>query len=359
MFRSATRIACSGGLEIDGVWQCFGSAGAFELIQLHSENLGLVLMNVRPAQGTTADAPFDFWPWLLPADRSRNGHHGGAIELLPAIRHRFPGCVSDGVVSVRLVTVTPDKPVTAWAVQITEFDEGQASLCERSVDDLVCITQNAGDHYDFSDHPSTEFPAAVIAALLKPGVELAFGVTLGIFRPQSMRMLRQMADSMTDAALHHAQAERALEVTRLAEQARHFKRLAEMSARELCRSVDLACAVIAHLRALPTSYAGRDMVSHFWDELVAECRRASFFNEAIKAQVLDAVYTEFKALPTATQWAYWLLNGDTLHHMQVGEDWAETSNDPADWTMHDLEACLDSAVRSIWRQASQEAFDSA
>ncbi|TBO34445.1 hypothetical protein EYS42_03265 [Aquabacterium lacunae] len=316
-------------------------------------------MNSTVADAPKASEPFDFWPWLLPSDCLKTGYDGRAIELLPAIRQRFSGLVDDAVISVRLVAVTPELAVSGWAIQVTEFENEAGKLCERRVDDLGKITQCGGDNYDFSDHPSHEFPAEVIAALLKPGCELTFGDTLGIFIPDRLQRLRQMADVLTDVALHEAQVDREQEVSGVTVQAEHFKRLAILFAQELCGGVDLAGAAKSRLRSMPALLEAQGEVSNVWGELVAECRGASLVNEAMKAQVLDAVFTEFKALPTATQWAYWLLNGDTLLQTGIGDDWAETSNDPTDWTMHDLEACLESAVRSIWREASQEAFDRA
>jgi hypothetical protein len=300
--------------------------------------------------------PFLFWPWLLESDMHYKERVGYSVQLLPAIRQRFPGCVSDQVAAVRLIARWPEAPKTAWALVITEFHPEQMRLMERHVEDITPITQEDGDNYDYSDHPSAEFPRDVIAALLRPGIDVIFGNTLGIFRQESMRMLINLSFAVEYSVESQDRTESDKETARLLCHAHHYRNWTLLSAEELCRNVDLAAEAIERLRTCSARGIGGGEESSLWEEILSEVRAESLFNESMKSEVLQAVYDAFRDLPLATQWAYWLLNGCGMYEMEPGKDWKETSDDPKDWTMYELETCLEKAVRKVWGKADDEAY---
>jgi hypothetical protein len=146
------------------------------------------------------------------------------------------------------------------------------------------------------------------------------------------------------------------ETDRVMSQGRHLLNWIVFSAEALCRNVDLATSAVESMRMTPARSFGYDEEVTLWDEILSEVRGQTLFNEDAKRQVLQAVYDSFKALPLATQWAYWLLNGRNEEALEPGGEWKETSANPEDWTMHDIETALEKAVRKVWAKADDDAY---
>jgi hypothetical protein len=300
--------------------------------------------------------PFHFSSWLLPADLAFTPGQPISVELLPALRAQYPACLAAHVASIRLAATVLGTHIGGWCIWIAEHQPGQEGLSMRQVDDLTPITQDHGDGYNFGDQPTDEFPYPLLEAIFRPGQAPVVGETLGVFKPDALRMLREQIEFAQDHASHAAELTFNAARDRLLGQAQHHSDWAKLLAKALCQGIDLAGDAIKRLKtAMPLGLRDNEATS-LWGEIVAEARQASLLDEGYRREVDQTVYEAFKALPPATQLAYWLLHSTGAREIEPGEDWDRPGSDPKAWDMFELESALERVARQVWAKADEEAF---
>jgi hypothetical protein len=302
------------------------------------------------------DDTFQFADWLIASDLDVTSSKPVSIELLPALSAQYPGCISSGVVSIRLEAAGDLRPPQAWCFWITERLPEQGRLSRRPITDIAPITQTQGDNYDYSDHPTTEPSYELLWAIFRPGRALVVADTLGVFKPESLRLLREEAEFAADAASHAAEVEFQAINQRLMGQAQHHSEWAKLLAKELCRGVDLAGDAIQRLKNEPPLGLRDGEATSMWGELLAEAREDSLLSEGYRRQVDQAVYEAFKALPRATQLAYWLIHSPAASELAPGEDWDQPKAEPECWDLFELDSALERVSRKVWARADDAAF---
>jgi hypothetical protein len=300
--------------------------------------------------------PFQYQQWLIASDLDAVPSKSISIELLPALREQYPGCIVDSVASIRLEAAGALRPSQGWCFWITERLPAQGHLDRRPVTDIVPITQDNGDNYDYSDHPTTEPPYELLHAIFRPGRALVVAETLGVFKPESRHLLRAQAEFAADAASHAAELEFQAVNQRLMGQAQHHSEWAKLLAKELCRGVDLAGDAIQRLKNEPPLGLRDGEATSMWGELLAEAREDSLLSEGYRRQVDQAVYEAFKALPRATQLAYWLIHSPAASELAPGEDWDQPKAEPECWDLFELDSALERVSRKVWARADDAAF---
>ena len=301
--------------------------------------------------------PFNFLPWLIESELTVEPGASHSLELLPALRAQYAGCVAEGVASVRLQAVLhgPDRAHWRFLFSVTELDPAQGRLVARQVPDIHRLTEDDGDSYDFSDHPATELPREVLEALFRPGRALLVGEVLGIFRAEFLVLLRQVSAAAKDAGLHRAEREANDLEQRLTQHMCFYRDWARLSAEELCRDVDLPAHAIARLKDMPSFGLHEDEQATFWDALVSEAVRESLLRDQFEAEVSTALFDAFQALPRAKQMAYWLLNGPVKWGIEPYEAWPETPASLEAYEMFDVGDMLRRDVGVVLGRAIDEA----
>lgn len=302
--------------------------------------------------------PFNFWPWLIESELTVEPGAPHSVELLPALRAQYRGCIADAVASVRLQAVPhgPDRARSRFVFSVTELDPTEGQLVTRQVSDIHRLTEDQGDGYDFSDHPATEFPRQVLEALFRPGRALLVGEVLGIFQAESLALLRQVSAATEDAALHKAEREANQLEQRLVQQMCFYRDWARLSAEELCRDVDLPAQAIARLKDMPPFGCHGNEHATFWDALVCEAVRDSLLRDQFEGEVSTALLDAFQALPRATQMAYWLLNGPVRWGLDPYEAWPEAPVSLEGYEMFDVGDMLRRDVGVVLGRATDEAL---
>ena len=299
--------------------------------------------------------PFQFWPWLFESDLASTPGKTYSVELLPALRVQYPGCISDHIASVRLGALPANARAGKWCFNVVEFSPEHGRVIERCVSDVTPISQDAGDNYNYADQPADEFPEQLLQAIFRPGQAVTIGETLGIFWPETMHMLRAQVKTVADAVGFKYQNEAMVLERRLIGQAKYFRDLTVLSSKELCRNVDLATSAVQSLRlAAPHGIQG-DLAKTRWEEVIAEARQCSLLREGFESDVFAAVHAAFTALPRATQIAYWLLHGPVLTDFLPGDDWLNPEQSLGQGEFYGLELALRSAVDGVWIMADVEA----
>jgi hypothetical protein len=299
---------------------------------------------------------FPFSDWLIASDLDVTSGKPVSIELLPALSAQYPGCIASSVASIRLEAAGALRAPQGWCFWITEHLPAQERLSRRPVTDIAPITQDDGDNYDYSDHPATEPSYELLWAIFRPGQALVVADTLGVFKPESLRLLREEAEFAADAASHAVEVELQAINQRLMGQAQHHSDWAKLLAKELCCGVDLADHAIQRLKnELPLGLRDGEATS-LWGELLAEARQDSLLSEGYRRQVDQAVYEAFKALPLATRLAYWLIHSPGASELAPGEDWDQPRAEPDGWELFELDSALARASRKVWARADDEAF---
>lgn len=302
--------------------------------------------------------PFNFWPWLIESELTVEPGASHSLELLPAFRAQYPGCIADAVASVRLQAVPhgPDRARWRFLFSVTELDQTQGRLVARQVSDIHRLTEDQGDGYDFSDHPATEFPRDVLKAMFRPDRALLIGEVLGIFRAESFALLRQVFFAGEDAGSNKAEQDANGSVQRLTQQVCFYRDWARLSAEELCRDVDLPAQAIARLKDMPPFGCHGNEHATFWDALVCEAVRDSLLRDQFEGEVSTALLDAFQALPRATQMAYWLLNGPVRWGLDPYEAWPEAPVSLEGYEMFDVGDMLRRDVGVVLGRATDEAL---
>jgi hypothetical protein len=263
--------------------------------------------------------------------------------------------LDDRVASIRLEAAEPRNPLGGWCFWIAESQPDPKGLALRQIADIAVITQDQGDGYDYRDHPTTETPYELLYAIFRPGRALVVGEALGVFKPESMALLKEQAEYLEDALVFAAEEQMHALKLRLMDQAFHFRDWAQLSAKELCRTVDLASQAVSLLKEQPPFGLRSGDANSLWEELLEEAKDRSLLNDGFQLAVDQAVHDAFKALPRATQLAYWLLHSPAADELVPGEDWERPSKGPEAWDLTDLPLALESAARTVWAKADDEA----
>lgn len=232
----------------------------------------------------------DFHRYLLPSQLPPEWRPGDAIDLLPALRACYPGCIPAEVLAVQL-----HRPLycDTWLFRITRAG---ASSIERPV---LAVTDD-GDHYDFRDFGPDDHPMPLIERVLIKDRHQQWQELLGIFTEDAYRMLLRAheAGRNEDAdEMDHLE-------TAYGERVRFFRDLSLMLATHIAKDIDFVPAVVADLKSTPArGYRSTDTTR--WDEVMDEVERPSLVHHLLVQEVQDAVWSEFHGLPRAAQVALW------------------------------------------------------
>ena len=119
--------------------------------------------------------------------------HGGwqpqqPINLLPALRLKYPGWIRDEILCMELVF---------GAERARVWQLGYRELTERGVRsqllDLAPITQEDEDNYGFEDHCGDEYPGVVLGHLLNVRRCKQLAYAMPLFSQQAMRLIEDLA----------------------------------------------------------------------------------------------------------------------------------------------------------------------
>ena len=110
---------------------------------------------------------------------------GQPIELLPALRACYPGCLNDSILSVQLWREESpgDRHDAGWMFQIIR-PMNDVFRCS-----VLPISEENDDNYDYSDHPWNSIPDDLIQAVLKPDRFEAWQQTFDIFKPEMFELM--------------------------------------------------------------------------------------------------------------------------------------------------------------------------
>lgn len=119
--------------------------------------------------------------------------HGGwqpqqPVDLLPALRFKYPGWIRDEILCVELV-FGADR-VRVWQLGYREFTGRDV---RSQLLDLAPITQEDDDNYGFEDHSGDEYPLPILAHMLDVRQCKQLADAMPLFNPQAARLIEELA----------------------------------------------------------------------------------------------------------------------------------------------------------------------
>ena len=143
---------------------------------------------------------FDLAQWMLPGQRPSDWHAPTPIELLPALRGRYPTCLDETLLSVQLVN-RPTEHRSPWHLIAVRAGQRQYEA------DAMEVAGHPGrDHY-FGDVPAQAYTWQLLDALLDSSRVAACQSAAEIFQPATYHLMQRIERDALDARLEFLTAE--------------------------------------------------------------------------------------------------------------------------------------------------------
>jgi hypothetical protein len=292
---------------------------------------------------------FDFRNYLLPGQRPWEWQALSPIELLPALRGCYPGCIDETVLSVQLVNEKRDidRPSSSWC-----FDVMQTGDRIRQVP-VVAVTDDRGDNYDFSDTPTREFPWELLERIFYIDRAVALQKALQIFKDDAFEMMKRLDEGGARQGIQE------LNFIEYQYQKRidFLRDLLLHLTEHITDSVDLKSPVIANLKSENAHGLRDDSHKSRWHEVIQEVENPSLLYQQTRDDVESEVWGEFKLLPRPIKVALWFkTHADS--EFQGGSQalsWDPPDKSPEKLDLFDMDGWFELVVRDVFHQAQEDA----
>lgn len=208
----------------------------------------------------------DLFRYFAPEQRPDRWRPGVPIDLLPALRRVYPGCLNEEVTLVRLVVDEPPLAGCVWSlhfvVEGSEYHDGHVNL-ER---------QNLNPEGLF-DTPPDEYPADCILWLLDRDNFESLQEGLPLFRPEAFNLLLEIRYRFAERELATMDAQYQAWVSFLQE-------LNRLLAQRVAEDVDLFSPLRQEMLQQPASSLFGE-VPNYWLECGAEASQGTGLHEML------------------------------------------------------------------------------
>lgn len=278
---------------------------------------------------------------MLPGQRPSDWNASTPIDILPALRVRYPECIDDSVLGVQVVNRALDGHSNWQFVVVRHWSDTQVPA--------ISVTQERGDGYDFSDWPVEAYPDEVLRTALQTDRIVALQESLGIFKPAAFDMMRRIQEDACDAQENWLKHEHLLRI-------RFFRDVAKHLSEEIASLVDLVVPTVERLKAEASFGLRAEQDEPRWTEIGAEAAAPSELYQRTLEDVESTVVEVFSELPRHSQVALWYsavveseLSGD-----ESALDWDTPSGSFEDWALRDLDALLNKTARRVMAKAEND-----
>lgn len=278
---------------------------------------------------------------MLPGQRPSDWIPSTPIDILPALRIRYPNCIDDSVSGVQLV----NRPVgghSDWQfVVVRDCFDTQAPA--------MPVTEDRGDGYDFSDWPIEEYPGDVLQTVLQTNRIVALQNTLGIFKPAAFDMMRRIQEDARETEEDWLKHEHLSRI-------RFFRSVATHLSEQIASSVDLVAPTVEHLKAEDSFGLRAEEGEPRWMEIGAEAATPSLLYQRTLEDVESTVSEVFSALPRHLQVALWytsVVEGE-LFSDKSALDWDAPSGSFENWALRDMDAYINKTARRVMAIAEND-----
>lgn len=284
---------------------------------------------------------------LLPEHQPGQWKPDRPIDLLPALRLHYPGCVEDGLLRVELVYEISAERISPSHFQVVRYGAGVEPLHIHCAP-IYPITEDDDDGYDYSDARDA-FPHEIIACVFDPLRLQRVQDTLHIFKAGFVSFAEVAGQSYRRAAQEECWAEMDYAEKRTTAHIEFLASWVRKASSHIADQIDLQAMAISSLKE-----------SDVWQMMVNEGTQLrdiglSLFQTGIEHEV----HAAFMRMPHAVQLALW------AHHEQADE-WLRASNSADlpkggidDFSIDHAVEFLDEIVHRIWNKVCAEAEEMA
>lgn len=282
---------------------------------------------------------------MLPGQRPSDWTAPAPIDILPALRLCYPGCIDDVVLEVQVVNRI-DVGRSNWHFFVTK-DFTTADV------PVISVTEDRGDGYDFSDLPADVYPSDVILTILQSDRLQALQNTLGIFKPAAFDMMRRIQSDAYESQGDFLRSEHLPRVD-------FFRRVASHLSEHLASSVDLVRPTVQSLKSEePFGLRGEGDDSR-WMEVGEEAASPSLLHERTLEDVQSIVAENFSELPRPVQVAVWFstVADGQLWHDDDALSWDFPSGAVDNMDLGDMDEVFNKAARKTMSLAENDYWKS-
>lgn len=284
---------------------------------------------------------FNFERYILPLQMPPCDHPDGSIDLLPAFRACYPGCIDASILAVRLYR---EKTSKGWFFHLVRLS------CDSCDVPVIKVTRHDESIYDFGEIPEGMYPWELLSRIFQGDRFVALQESLGIFSEDAFMMMERIRCS----------SENILSEQQIARMD-FFREIAVMLSEHLAGDVDLVNPTVSDLKN-SEAYGLRDMDSRTrWQEVMDEAKNPSLLFQQTRDDVWSVVWNIFKKLPRAMQIAIWFhLHADEEYPAGFRSSWWEPPGESLEnYRLFGIDDLIEDATREVMARAEDESWQQA